>query len=286
VSAVATRRFRFVQVELPGSLGPPDGRYPLRPAPGAAPDAIVVLATLGAPRPARRRAGRGRAAPPEPTPTVVPVTRVTAIDAAPLPDERAAGAWLDAQRAAPDLDWALRAMNRLAQAHRIAAADPDAHELTLEQSLSVRLGFGRGDEVADGRWEAAWEVPVARLAPRRRLAALRPQERLAGLLAGRDAALVCEELALRARLDLDRGRGREGALALRDALEAAVEELSDPALASRVEELRAQLPAVRAAARTALAAPLDDLASAALEHALGRLQAALRARTAGGVPEG
>ena len=54
---------------------------------------------------------------------------------------------------------------------------------------------------------------------------LRPQERLAAILGGRDVALACEELALRARLDADAGRWREAAFQLRVALEAAIAEL-------------------------------------------------------------
>ena len=50
--------------------------------------------------------------------------------------------------------------------------------------------------------------------PARGRSCCRPQERLAALLGGRDAALACEELALRARGDLDHGRAREAALQL------------------------------------------------------------------------
>jgi hypothetical protein len=93
--------------------------------------------------------------------------------------------------------------------------------------------------------------------------------------------LAAEELSLRARADLERGRPRLAALELRSALEAAVAELGAEAGAGappgRVAELRDLLPAVRraaAAAPTAAAAP-DE---AELERILGRLEAALRAR--------
>ena len=58
-----------------------------------------------------------------------------------------------------------------------------------------------------------------------RSALLSPQERVAALLSGRDAALACEELALRARGDLDHGRPREAALQLAIAVDAALAEL-------------------------------------------------------------
>ena len=117
---------------------------------------------------------------------------------------------------------------------------------------------------------------------RRRAEALRPQERLAALLGGRDRPLVAESLALRARLDLDHGREREAALQLRVALEAGIAELEDAAsadeLAQRLAELREQRDAVGAAANAALRGPLDSGAHEAVAHALGRLEAALRAR--------
>ena len=62
-------------------------------------------------------------------------------------------------------------------------------------------------------------------ARRERNAALRPQERLAELLGARESGLVCEELALRARLDLDHGRTAHAAVGLSGALGAALAEL-------------------------------------------------------------
>ena len=83
------------------------------------------------------------------------------------------------------------------------------------RALVIRVGYGSGEQVAEGDWESARELPVPRRAPSAR-ALLSPQERLAALLGGRDAALACEELALRARGDLDHGRAREAALQTRD----------------------------------------------------------------------
>ena len=116
----------------------------------------------------------------------------------------------------------------------------------------MRVGYGEGDQVADGRWVKALELPVAD-ARTRRDAALRPQERLGALLGGRDAVLACEELALRARQDVDAGRRREAALQLDAALTAALAELepwsSRGDLAARLAELRE--PARRRAGRGA-----------------------------------
>jgi hypothetical protein len=167
--------------------------------------------------------------------------------------------------------------------HRAATADPHVREVRREQAVAVRVGYGEGEQVADGRWHTALELPAPK-ATVRRTAALRPQERLAALLGGRDAALACEELALRARQDVDAGRRREAALQLEAALTAALAELEPwtprADLADRLAELRELHDGVRAAARAALEGGVDDDRHAAVTRALERLEAALRARTA------
>ena len=116
-------------------------------------------------------------------------------------------------------------------------------------------GIGEGEQVAEGRWTQARELPPRAGRPRRS-AALRPQERLAALLGGRDAPLAGEELALRARPDLDRGsRPRGGAAAAGRARRCpprARGVAGDGDLGVRLEELRALAPAVDAAAERAL----------------------------------
>lgn len=283
----ADRLHAFVQLEFPWPLGPDDGRYLVRPASGEDPAAVLVLATLGAPERRLLTGRRGKEAPPEPPPTPVSTSRATVIDPSPLPGEDAAAAWLRDQRGdgAPErVAAALGHLNRALHGHRVAAADPFVHEVSADQALVVRLGYGRGEQVAEGRWSAAWELPRPRTPWRQRSAALRPQERLAALLAGRDAPLVCEELTLRARLDLDEGRPREAALELRVALEAALAELdpSAPGMGERVGELRERRGDVGAAANAALEGPLPEDLVVAVDETLERLAAALRARTAAG----
>jgi len=138
-------------------------------------------------------------------------------------------------------------------------------------------------EVAEGRWTEARELRPAR--PRRRGdAALRPQERLAALLSARDAILACEDLALRARLDLDHGRTREGALQTHLALEAAVSELQawrqTRDIGARLGDLEERRDAVAAAANEAIQGGLRPEADRAVAAALERIEAALRARSA------
>jgi hypothetical protein len=99
-------------------------------------------------------------------------------------------------------------------------------------------------------------------------------------------ALACEELALRARADLDRGRGREAALQLDAALRAALAELEGwrghRDMAERLDELAGHAEPIAAAAAAALRGGLEEPHAAAVAAALARLEAALRARAAAG----
>jgi hypothetical protein len=277
--------FRFMQVELPWALGPPDGRYLLR-APGAPPDAppvaVLVVATLGAPERRRTILKRTRhEAPPEPEPSLVTTGRATVVDVGtPLADEDQARAWL-AGAGEPDLAAALAVLNRALHAFRLVTADPYLHLIGREQALVARLGYGAGEQVADGLWTDARElIPAA--GRQRRAKVLTPQARLAAVLNGREQALACEELILRARTDVDHERDREAALQVLVALDAAIAELAvDPAahqLEARLEELRGRREATAAAAQQALAGPLSEETLEEVTFTLKRLEAVLRAR--------
>jgi hypothetical protein len=249
----------------------------------------------------------------------VPTTRVTIVDPIPLSAERQARAWLDDLDTERDASAALGVLNRVLRFHRIGSADPYIHEVSPAQALVIRAGWGEGEQVADGRWLHARELPFTARAGgsaggRRRRgdrsAALRPQERLAELLGARGEALLCEEFVLRARLDLDHGRLAHAAIELDAAYAAALRELRAEQrqdLAVRIAELDKLRPGVGAQARAALpgaepsaeqadggpieattdaerdadadAAPLQE---EIVRHALERLEAALRARTATG----
>jgi len=271
-----------VQFEYPWALGPADGRYVVREAGAEAPAEVLVLATLGAPERRRLRARRPREVPSEPPPAPVTTARATVVDVQPVATAEAR-AWLaGADRAVAER--ALATLARAVRAHRLASADPAVREPALAQALVVRAGYGAGEEVAQGRWSAARELPVE--PPKgRRSALLRPQERLAALLGGRARALACEELALRARDDLDRGRPREAALQLRAALDAALAELPPVAASAgqsrrlaELRELRELRPALDALAEAALAGDAPSSAAAEqLARTLGRVEAALRA---------
>jgi hypothetical protein len=272
-----------VQWELPGRLGPEPGRYVVRRYAGDEAQQVVVIEGLDAPR--RSRFGGRRPRPAEPGPAPVEVTRATVVGAEALEGDARAEAWLKEATARADaiVADALAVLNRALHARRIAAADPYGGEVAPRHALVTRIGYGTGDEVAEGAWTAARELPAT--APRiARESALRPQERFAALLAARDVTLACELLALRARLDLDHGRDREAALQLEAALGAAVSELEGwrelHGMPARIEELRGLLDGVRAAADAARAGTLDEAGRDVVGAALGRLEAALRARTA------
>jgi hypothetical protein len=196
---------------------------------------------------------------------------VTIIDVGdPLPDPERAADWL-AGAGEAELAGGVAVLNRALHAYRVASADSRAHGVGRSDAIVARIGYGAGEEVADGKWTDARELVDP--GPRRRRSRIpAAQARLAALLTGRERALACEELALRARLDLDEGRDREAILQVRIAFEAALAELpadpSAPALTERIEELRTL-------SATISAADPDELSSA-----LGRLEAALRARAA------
>jgi hypothetical protein len=271
-----------------GRLGPEPGRYVVRRFAGDDPQQILVIASLEAPR--RRRFGGRRARRADGAATPVEVTRATVIGADPLGDEEAAAAWLrDAAGPGADgvVDAARAVLERALHAYGVAAAAPAAAAPTRATALVTRVGYGTGEEVAEGRWAAARDLPLVRRAdgPARGRA---PRERFAALLAGRDATLGCELLAVRARIDLDAGRPREAALQLEAALAAAVEELRGwrdlPGMAARLDELAGHHGDVAAAAAAARTGLLDEPGAAAVAAALDRLESALRARTAAASP--
>jgi hypothetical protein len=288
----ASRRFLFVQFEFPWALGPEPGRYAIREWLGEPPAYVLVLRTLGATErhllAVRRRPRDVRA---EPPPSPVPTSRATLVDTTVLDSRDDAERRLREADLEALADAAVARLNRVLHAHRVAIADPYAREVARDQALVVRVGYGDGESVADGRWDRARELPPARhggaLGGRARSAALRPQERLAAVLAGRDAVLASEELALRARSDVDAGRLREAALQLRAAFEAALAELEpwreQAALTERLLGLRAHRDEVAAAADAALRGGLDDEHVETVRAVLARVEAALRARTARGL---
>lgn len=280
--------FAFVQLEFGFLLGPADGRYLLRDAPGEEARRIVALQTLGAPQ--RRLLGRRRARRVEeaPQPEPVPTSRATVIRARPFASEDDAAAWLeglrrDAGALAAERDDAVRALNVVLRAHRVAATDPAARDVAVGQALVARAGYGSGEQVADGRFTAALELPPERTR-RSREERLAPQERLAAILGARMEQLVCAELVLRARADIEAGRPREAALETRIALEAALAELPGTPGETGLGDLRGLREAVGQAANAALRGDPPEELRDAVRRAVEGLERALRRVRAAGPP--
>ncbi len=223
--------FGFTQLDFAGTLAVGDGRYVLREGER---ERVLVLATLGAPPPPRRRRRRAKEANAGKDPASLPLTRATLVRAF----ERFAAAedalaWVESSVAAEDavdalIEEAIGVLNQALHAHAVASSDPQPQALTPRLAVAARVGYGSGAEVADGEFSAAREIDVRTAGGSRRqqhAEEMRPQERLAAVLGGRERFDACETLILRARADLDAGRIREAALQLRVGLEAVLAEL-------------------------------------------------------------
>ncbi len=236
---------------------------------------MLVLSTLGAPR-AGPRLRRGKAQPlaASADATPLPLTRASLIRPRPFADEEAAERWL-AEVCADRGLWSSLAretaeqLNRLLHAHRTAAGDPHVADVDPGRAAAVRFGYGSGDEVADGRWRAASEIadPERQKLIRRDYEALRPQERVAAVLAGRETIGPHEDLIVRARGDFDAGRLDAAALGLNAGLRS---------LAAGGAEVGAAAADAAAAERAVLSGAEPDRAG--LEAALRAAEAAIRRR--------
>ncbi len=225
---------------------------------------MLVVETLGAPPPPRRRRRRPKGADPDAEPAPLPLTRITVVRAhEPFDSPEQAERWLAEALADEDsidatMAEALTLLNRALHAQAVASANPLGHGLHPENAATVRIGHGSGKEVASGRFTAAREVDVRGGGSRRRRREedLRPQERIAALLGGREQLDACETLLLRARADLDANRRPEAALQLRVGLEALLVELdgalSDPGHTEDMATLQARRKEAGEAANAAL----------------------------------
>jgi hypothetical protein len=245
-----------------------DGRYLVREGEGAESQSVLVVETLASPPLPGRRRRRPRPAEPGSGPPELPLSRATSVRAgAPFERPEDAESWLsgtvESEEALDTLiGEGIGLVNRALFAQATAAADPHLGELSPQSAIVVRVGYGSGEEVAAGRYSAALRVDAREAGSRRahRAEELRPQERVAAVLGGRERVNACEPLLLRARADLDTGRPREAALQLRVALEALLVELdgalADPAHERDMAELRERLDEAVGAAGRAIAGEL------------------------------
>ena len=278
--------FPFAQFEVPGRLGLPDGRYLARDISGEADDVIVISSLQALRRERRRRSRRVRDAGVAPETQELPVTRVTVVRATAFDDEGEAKTWLDGMRCDTEARDHFTAdarilVNRSLHAHRAATMDPYIAELGPHSPAVTRLGFGEGEALAGGEWSAAIDAPPDPGPRRRRIDALRPQERVAGVLGRRDRVDVCETLVLRARLDLDHGRTREAALQLGPGLRALLAEVepgNNEEQSADLTEARARLAQVDHVAKEALTGELPDQLAAVVGDTLALCERILRRR--------
>lgn len=217
----------------------------------------------------------------------MPVTRLMVVISTEIDGD--AEAWLKRMNDADDerdelVDRALECVRRAVSARRVSSGDAALADPSLESCLAIRLGYGVGDELVEGSWADAVDLPPS-AGRSSRSEALRPQERLSALLSGRTQPLACEELLVRARSDLDARRGRECALQLRVGLEAMLAERAAFTGAGQAEDV-AYLDGRRAqtgeAANEALLGPLSGERLAEVAETLSACERVLRRRAAHG----
>ena len=278
--------FRFAQFEVPGRLGLEDGRYLVRDRSGDA-EEVLVVSTLAAPRRGRRRRGKhARLTGADPDPRELPATRATAVRADPLAGEAEAEAWLAELTRDPEARDAFAAdalvlVNSALHAQRAATMDPSVNDLGAHDPVATRIGWGEGDQLAAGKWTKAVDAPPDPGKRVRRAEALRPQERLAAVLGGREDVGACETLVLRARLDVDAGRWREAALQLDTGVRAVLAEVSPQAPERQLEDLgaiREHEREVRRIADGALTGPLDPAEAQTIAEVMDLCERVLRRR--------
>jgi hypothetical protein len=280
-----------VQFDFAGILPLADGRYLARDSAAAEQESVLVLEQVGAPRASGRRRRRPREAKAGAEPAALTLTRATAIRAfAPFEDQDEAARWLDEACEAEEtvellVAEGLALLNLALHAQAVSTANPNSKvELESGEAERVLLGFGSGEEVAESRFTQAREIDTQPRTSRRlrREEELRPQERVAAVLRGKEQLDACETLLLRARADLGAGREREAALQMRVGLEALLvelkEALADPGHEEDMATLSERRTEVGDAANAALREDLTPAQRANLEELLQTCERVLRRR--------
>lgn len=257
-----------MQWEFAWSLGPESGRYPVRSRQEEDPAWVVVFSPVEATGRLSRRSRRKKVR--EARRLTVEIQRVTVIDSSTSLSADTAQQQLAACRgeaAQNAVDEALLVLNRVLSNWRVASTNPYVRELSPTDALVTRIGYGNGQSVADGHWLEAYELTGGGKR-RNRHSLLSPYERFTSLLNARERPLACEELALRARLDLNQGREREAALQLELALQAAVEELPSSDLPAELDqaEPREALEKLETALRAHYLEPLGSKSRSSLSQ--------------------
>ena len=167
-----TRLFGFAQFEFAGTLAVVDGRYVLRDGENEdSRERVLVIETIGAPPPSRRRRRRPRNADADELPAELPVARATVVRAfEPFGEESAAVEWLATASAAEEtvdrlVAEGLADLNAALHTQAVASGDPHPQALAPGRAITVRIGYGSGENLADGIFTAAHQVDPATVPP-------------------------------------------------------------------------------------------------------------------------
>lgn len=182
----------------------------------------------------------------------------------------------EAQQAAL-IERAVAAINVAIRAHRAAARDPYATEISRAEARAIRIGYGTSEQLTDGRWSEGFEPPLPRADKLSREARLRPAEVMSLALRGKLTILQAEDLALRTMSDLTAGRSRSAAVQLRACIDLLVAELTDAgsSFVPPRDALSERAAAVERLAQLALDDLLDDAAVDELRLHLEHVEDAL-----------
>ena len=85
----------------------------------------------------------------------VATTRATIVEVGdPMTSPEQAASWLSGA-GEDELAAGVAVLNRALHSYRLALADPHVHGIGRRDALVARLGYGAGEEVADGLWTDA-----------------------------------------------------------------------------------------------------------------------------------
>jgi hypothetical protein len=226
---------------------------------------VLVVGVVAAPASQARLLRRARQAERQAPPAEVPLSLVTFVKGTePLSTPRDAARRLDAIRASEgeQQSWVrqgLAVLNLAIRAYRTGAPDPYAIEVSRRDARRVRIGYGTTEEVQNGLWHDAVELPPPLRSRPKRIERLRPSEAVAVVLSGEAEVLESEDLLLRALIDLDQGRTRAAAFQAAGAMRLLALELGSRPGANGIDLESLDEPARRADELAVLAAagPLE-----------------------------
>ena len=226
---------------------------------------VLVVGVVAAPAGQARLLRKARQAERQAPPAEVPLSLVTFVKGTePLSSQREAARRLAAIRISESeqerrVREGLGVLNLAIRAYRTGAPDPYAMEVARRDARRVRIGYGTTEEVQNGLWQDAVELPPPLRSRPKRIERLRPSEAVAVVLSGEAEVLEAEDLLLRALVDLDQGRTRAAAYQAAAALSLLPLELRSRPSANRIDLESLAEPAQRAEELAGLAAagPLE-----------------------------